>query len=101
MLFRSAYVVLEIPLLFENGYKNLVDRVLVIDIPTQVQIDRVIGRDQVPAGQVESVIRAQIPAEIRLNQADDVIENIGDLDQLREQVESLHWRYLEKARTQA
>ena len=65
------------------------------------QIDRVIRRDQVPAGQVESVIRAQIPAEIRLNQADDVIENIGDLDQLREQVESLHWRYLEKARTQA
>ena len=97
----QAYVVLEIPLLFENGYKNLVDRVLVIDIPTQVQIDRVIRRDQVPAGQVESVIRAQIPAEIRLNQADDVIENIGDLDQLREQVESLHWRYLEKARTQA
>ena len=97
----QAYVVLEIPLLFENGYINLVDRVLVIDIPTQVQIDRVIRRDQVPAGQVESVIRAQIPAEIRLNQADDVIENIGDLDQLREQVESLHWRYLEKARTQA
>lgn len=53
----QAYVVLEIPLLFENGYINLVDRVLVIDIPTQVQIDRVIRRDQVPAGQVESVIR--------------------------------------------
>ena len=97
----QAYVVLEIPLLFENGYINLVDRVLVIDIPTQVQIDRVTRRDHVSAGQVESVIRAQIPAETRLNQADDVIENIGDLDQLREQVESLHWRYLEKARTQA
>ncbi len=96
-----AYVVLEIPLLFENGYKHLVDRILVIDIPTQVQIDRVTRRDHVPADQVESVIRAQIPAETRLNQADDVIENTGDLDLLQKQVESLHRRYLEKARTQA
>jgi dephospho-CoA kinase len=35
-----------------------------------------------------------------VKQADDVIENTADLDRLRRQVESLHWHYLEKARTQ-
>lgn len=97
---ESAYVVLEIPLLFESGYRNLVDRVLVIDVPTELQIDRVVSRDQVSADQVKSVIRAQVSAEARLQQADDVIENTGDLDQLRKAVESLHSNYLGKARTQ-
>lgn len=94
------YVILEIPLLFEAGYQGLVNRVLVIDAPAVLQIDRVMSRDQVPAVQVESVIRSQIPAEARLKQADDIIENTADLDRLQRQVESLHWNYLEKARTQ-
>lgn len=94
------YVILEIPLLFEAGYQGLVNRVLVIDAPAVLQIDRVMSRDQVPAVQVESVIRSQIPAEARLKQADDIIENTADLDRLQRQVESLHCNYLEKARTQ-
>lgn len=96
----SAYVVLEIPLLFEAGYQNLLDRVLVIDTPPALQVDRVVSRDEVPQDQVESVIRAQISAKARLKQADDVIDNTGSLEQLREQVESLHWKYLEMARIQ-
>ena len=96
----SAYVVLEIPLLFEAGYQNLLDRVLVIDVPPALQVDRVVSRDEVLQSQVESVIRAQISAKARLKQANDVIENTGSLEQLREQVESLHRKYLEMARIQ-
>ena len=96
----SAYVVLEIPLLFEAGYQNLLDRVLVIDVPPALQVDRVVSRDEVPQSQVESVIRAQISAKARLKQANDVIDNTGSLEQLREQVESLHRKYLEMARIQ-
>lgn len=95
-----AYVVLEIPLLFEAGYQNLLDRVLVIDIPPALQVDRVVSRDVVPQDQVELVISAQIPAKARLNLADDVIDNTGSLEQLRKQVESLHSKYLEMARIQ-
>lgn len=96
----SAYVVLEIPLLFEAGYQNLLDRVLVIDVPPALQVDRVVSRDEVPQSQVESVIRAQISAKARLKQANDVIDNTGSLEQLREQVEALHRKYLEMARIQ-
>lgn len=96
-----AYVVLEIPLLFEAGYRSLVDRVLVIDAPKELQIDRVIRRDGVPPSQVESIIKAQISSDERLKQADDVIENSGDFTHLERQVERLHRNYLEMARTQA
>lgn len=95
------YVVLDIPLLFEAGYRSLVDRVLVINAPVELQIDRVVRRDQVKPSQVETIIRTQISPEARLEAADDVIENCGDLAYLERQVERLHQNYLDKARTQA
>ena len=96
-----AYVVLEIPLLLEGGYRSLVDRVLVVDAPLNLQIDRVVMRDQVQPELVETIIRAQVSAEARLQQADDVIENAGDLAHLEQQVERLHRDYLAQAISQA
>ena len=93
-------MVMEVPLLLEAGYQNLVDRILVIDAPVSLQIDRVVSRDQVTSDQVATIIKTQIDAETRIQQADDVLENCGNLGDLERQVERLHQDYLGKARTQ-
>ncbi len=80
------YVVMEVPLLLEAGYQNLVDRILVIDAPVSLQIDRVVSRDQVTSDQVATIIKTQIDAETRIQQADDVLENCGNLGDLERQV---------------
>jgi len=94
------YVVLEVPLLLEAGYRDLVNRVLVIDAPLRLQVDRVVTRDQLHPEQVETIIKTQIDAEARIQQADDVLENSGNLGDLEEQVERLHQNYLGMALTQ-
>lgn len=91
----SPYVVLAIPLLVETGaWRQAVDRVLVIDCPEALQIERVLARNGLPREQVEAIIAVQAFREQRLAIADDVIVNDGSLAGLEQQVASLHARYL-------
>ncbi len=94
---RSPYVLLVIPLLVEKGLEPMVDRVLVVDVPESVQVDRLCRRDQVDARQAQRILESQTSREARLAAADDVILNTGSLDDLRTAVERLHRRYLELA----
>ncbi|RME32904.1 MAG: dephospho-CoA kinase [Gammaproteobacteria bacterium] len=88
------YVVLSIPLLFESGMQDLVDRILVVVCDPQTRIRRVCRRDGIPPEEVEAMLRSQWTDEKRRSLADDVIENQGDLEALRREVERLHRRYL-------
>ncbi|NVK86503.1 MAG: dephospho-CoA kinase [Gammaproteobacteria bacterium] len=90
---KSDYVILDIPLLIENNLQELVDRVLVVDLPEAVQLARVSARDQTSQEQVKQIILAQIPREQRLQAADDIIDNSGSLDALKKRVEDLHIMY--------
>ncbi len=94
---RSPYVLLVIPLLVEKGLEPMVDRVLVVDVPESVQVDRLCRRDQVDARHAQRILESQTSREARLAAADDVILNTGSLDDLRTAVERLHRRYLELA----
>ncbi len=87
------YVVLVIPLLFEVGQTDLVDRVVVVDAPESIQIERAVARDGGSEESIREIMSAQLSREERLARADDVIENIGSLDQLREQVGKLDQFY--------
>jgi len=90
---ESPYCILCVPLLVERGgYKN-VDRILVIDCPTEMQITRVMKRDKLTRIQVEAIMRSQATREVRLELADDVIENATPVQELRAQVEALHAEY--------
>jgi dephospho-CoA kinase len=91
------YCLVCIPLLVERDGGNRVDRVLVIDCPPEVQIARVMARDKLTASEVEAIIRTQAPRAARLAAADDVLENIGDVETLRPAIEALHRRYLDLA----
>lgn len=94
---RSAYVVLVVPLLVENGLHRQVDRVLVVDVSSDTQRRRLMGRDGSSPQEVEAIIAAQADPRDRLAVADDVIDNNGDLNALWRQVDTLHEDYLERA----
>lgn len=103
MALQAIYCVIAVPLLFESKNAYAVDRVLLVDCPVEVQIDRVIGRDKLTRGQVQAIIDSQMPRSERLARADDVIDNIAGPERLAEQVKRLHNSYilLATARTQS
>lgn len=92
---QSAYVMLAIPLLVESGGGYAwVDRVLVVDVPRDVQRARLMQRDGVDGRLADSMLDAQASREQRLAIADDVITNDGSLAELDDAVDVLHRRYL-------
>ena len=93
----GPYQMLVIPLLAEGGRRDHVDRVLVVDTPETVQVERLMTRDAVTQVQAEASLRAQAPRSTRLGIADDVLTNTGRIDDLREQVAALHARYVKFA----
>ncbi len=93
----SAYAILVSPLLFESGQVEMVDRVLVVDVPESLQVTRTAARDGNSEDQVRAIMAAQADRATRLARADDVIANDGSLDDLDRQVEALHQHYLELA----
>jgi len=93
----APYVIIAVPLLIETDFKELVDRILVVDAPVDVQLARLMARDGSTRAEAQAIIDAQIDRETRLAHADDVIDNGGDLASTRAQVEALHRRYLQLA----
>ncbi len=98
----APYVVHVVPLLIESpDYRQRVQRVLVVDCLPQVQKERVRQRSRLAEDEIERIIGAQLPRAARLAAADDVIDNAGSLAALHKQVQALHRRYLQMARTPA
>jgi dephospho-CoA kinase len=96
----GPYAVHVVPLLIESAdYRQRVDRVLVVDAPEAVQVARVHARSKLPEEEVRTIIRTQAAREARLAAADDVIDNAGSLEALRNQVAALHQKYLQLAGT--
>ena len=96
----GPYVIMVVPLLVESGRPRArVDRVLVVDCPEHVQIERVMARSHLALEQVQAIMKAQASRAQRLAAADDVINNAAGANVLAAQVESLHRLYLQLALT--
>ncbi|MGD2020197.1 MAG: dephospho-CoA kinase [Thiohalocapsa sp.] len=93
----GPYAVLAIPLLVETGQTDMADRVLVVDAPEDLCIERVGRRSGLTPEQVKRIMASQASREDRLAAADDVIENTRDLEDLEPKVRALHARYLSLA----
>ena len=94
----APYVIYVVPLLVESGdYRSRVDRVLVVDAPEALQVERARSRSALPEREVRAIMAQQLPRAARLAAADDVIDNSGALEALRAQVAALHARYLKMA----
>jgi dephospho-CoA kinase len=91
---ESPYAILVSPLLVESGQATLTQRILVIDAPEQLQIERSMARDKSSEEQVQAILKAQASREARLSKADDVLLNDRGLGWLRAEVERLHHFYL-------
>jgi dephospho-CoA kinase len=91
----GPYQIHMIPLLAEGGGRRDFNRVLVVDCPEELQIQRVMQRDGVDANSARNVLAAQASRAERLAIADDVIVNDGDRDKLSQDVDALHRRYLQ------
>ena len=95
---KSDYVVLESPLLLETDQHKLVDRILVVDISPETQLERTLSRDGGSKDTIKSIIDSQLTRSERLNRADDVINNEQDIQSVRSEFESIHENYLILAR---
>jgi len=92
---RGSYVVYVVPLLVESkDPRRRADRILVVDAPEEVQVSRVAGRSGLAAAEVRAIMATQASRAERRAVADDVIENAGSLEALRDQVRALHARYV-------
>lgn len=91
---QSNYVIMVVPLLFENGLDRLVQRTLLVDISPQLQQQRTMARDDVSAKQVQNIIGSQATRAEKLSKADDVIDNQGEISALKCKVDALNSLYL-------
>jgi len=90
----APYCIQAIPLLVETGQASSVDRLLLIDLPVDLQIERTLARDSGSRETVQAIIEAQASREQRLALAGDVIDNNADLEAVRRRVHDLHQRYM-------
>jgi dephospho-CoA kinase len=94
----SPYRIVVVPLLFETGgYADLIQRTLVVDCPEELQIQRAMARSALTEIEVRSMMAEQMPRELRLAHADDVIVNDASLENLAELVDEMHKKYIRLA----
>ena len=90
----SPYVILSSPLLLETSQAGLTHRVLVVDVPEEIQLQRTMARDDNDEQQVRAIMAAQMQRQERLARADHVIDNSGPLQALDARVAELHQLFL-------
>ncbi|MCG7987438.1 MAG: dephospho-CoA kinase [Candidatus Thiodiazotropha weberae] len=90
----APYVILVIPLLFETGQQDIAQRILVVDCEESLQYQRVAQRDNLDESEITQILASQVDRQTRLEGADDIIENNGDLAALTKATERMHQAYL-------
>jgi len=96
-LVTFPYCIISSPLLLESRTAHDVDRILVVDVPESLQIERASRRDNSQKCDIQKIIDSQINRKERLKVADDIIINNSNFSYLREQVQLLHKKYLKIA----
>jgi dephospho-CoA kinase len=91
----EPYVILAVPLLVESGsYRSRCDRIVVVDCPESLQIERVMARNGLSEEEVKAIMAVQATRQQRLSVADDVVVNDAGKAKILEQVKVLHSNYL-------
>jgi dephospho-CoA kinase len=95
----DAIIQAVIPLLFEVGLQHLVHKTLVVYVPRERQIERLIKRDKITRDHAANILGAQLAIDEKAGMADFVINNENSLDETKSQVEEL-WKILIKLQKQ-
>lgn len=91
---KGPFVVLDAPLLFENGLDKLCAKTAVVDIPVEMQILRATKRDGVTQAQIKNIIKAQMPREEKRVKANFIIDNSQSLQNTQQQVAAIHAHFI-------
>lgn len=94
----NRVVVLEIPLLYEAGLDKQVDKVIVVDAPTEVQVARAVARGGLSAEEAGRRLAVQLPREERLRRADYVVDNSRTWAETQARVQGL-WEEIQREET--
>ena len=91
----STYTVLVVPLLIENQLQPLCQRILTVDVPVSVQVQRTCARDGISNEQAMAIIQRQASRWRRLRAAQDILNNHQPWSLTAKEVLHLHQLYLE------
>lgn len=87
----ALYLVFMVPLLVESGHwRDIVDHLIVVDSPRELQIARVMQRSNLDRAQIEHIIDKQALRSTRLAAADTILVNQGSLEDLVSKIDALH-----------
>lgn len=95
---HSSYAMYVSPLLVESKQQTMCQRLVVVDVPMKIQLERTMCRDSNEQAQVERIIASQASREERLAAASDIIDNTANFADLDRQVSTLHLQFLKLAR---
>ncbi|MEF1290102.1 dephospho-CoA kinase [Vibrio sp. M260118] len=95
---QSEYALLVIPLMVENNLQSLADKVLVVDVDEETQVQRTVERDKVDVEQARAILSSQATRQQRLSIADYVVKNNTENQKLLYQITELHKKFLEITR---
>jgi dephospho-CoA kinase len=90
---QPQYLIVVVPLLFETGFIDYLDRILAVIASEEIRTRRVQQRDNRKIEDIQLIIKSQVSDKKRTDNADDIIENNNDINELRLQVEGLHDKY--------
>ena len=90
---KSTYIILSVPLLLESKNYDFVNRILVVDIPKSLQLERIRKRDNSPTDLIEKIIDSQISRDERNKMADDIVLNDAPIEDIKKIVKQLHAQY--------
>jgi dephospho-CoA kinase len=90
---NSKYCIISIPLLLETDASKTVDRILVIDVPRELQLERAVNRDKTNKSDINAIIDSQMSRKDRLSAADDIVDNKDNINDLRKRICDLHEFY--------
>ncbi len=97
---KHLYCLVVVPLLVETGQQARYDHVIVVDVATEVQLQRLQARDGSTADEAKKILASQASRDERLAIADSVITNNADIENIERQVQSLHSKLTAQAEKQ-
>jgi dephospho-CoA kinase len=95
---QASYCLVVIPLLIETGPYSFIQRILVVNTPPELRLERATARDQASTAALQKIIATQAKTEEYLEKAQEVINNHSNLAELKQQVIRLHQHYLKLAK---